>query len=78
MASESESSENADIDLNQLGEGEQMEVSFIVGEIQEDYYHSLKTILLKYAQITKTTNSELADAVVANRTVGNVVLADDD
>lgn len=55
-----------------------MEVSFLVGEIQEDYYHSLKTILLRYAQITKTTNSELADALVANRTIGNVVLADDE
>lgn len=49
-----------------------------MGEIQEDYYHSLKTILLRYAQITKTTNAELADALVANRTIGNVVLADDD
>jgi hypothetical protein len=27
-----------------------MEVSFIIGEIQEDYYHSLKTILLRYSQ----------------------------
>jgi hypothetical protein len=60
------------------GQVEQMEVSFIVGEIQEDYYHSLKTILLRYAQITKTTNAELADALVANKAVGNVVLADDD
>jgi hypothetical protein len=55
-----------------------MEVSFLVGEIQDEYYHSLKTILLRYSQITKTTNSEVADAIVANRTIGNTVLADDD
>ena len=55
-----------------------MEVSFIIGEIQDAYYHSLKTILLRYAEITKTNNSEIADAVVENKAVGNVILADDE
>lgn len=29
------------------------------------------------AEITKLTNSEIADAVVSNSQIGNVVLADD-
>ncbi len=55
-----------------------MEVAFIVAEIQECHYHSLKTILLRYAQITHTNNAELADAIIQNKQIGNVVLADDD
>ena len=55
-----------------------MEVDFLIAELNMDYYHSLKTILLKYSQLTKTTNSELADAVLNNLTIGNVSLADDD
>ena len=57
--------------------GEQIEVDFIIGEISEDYYHSLKTILLRMGQISKVTNSELADAIVANKKIGNVSMADD-
>lgn len=55
-----------------------MEVGFIIGEIQDAYYHSLKTILLRYAEITKANNAEIADAVVENKAVGNVILADDE
>jgi hypothetical protein len=34
--------------------------------------------LLRFGKITKTTDSEIADAVITNRDIGNVVLADDD
>jgi len=33
---------------------------------------------LRFGAITKTTDSEIADAVVSNKDIGNVVLADDD
>jgi hypothetical protein len=33
---------------------------------------------LRLSQITKTTNSEIADAVVLGKEIGNVVLADDE
>lgn len=66
--------------MNQIQEGqaeERIDVDFIIGEINDDYYHSLKTILLRLGQITKVTNAELADAIVANKKIGNVSLADD-
>lgn len=59
-------------------QNDNIEVFFLVGEINEKYYHSLKTILLRYGQISKITNAELADAVIENKKIGNVVLADDD
>ena len=49
-----------------------------MAELNEEYYHSLKTILLRFAEITKTTNSELADAVLKNKQVGNISLAEED
>lgn len=61
----------------QAEEAEQMEISFLIGEINEQYYHSLKTILLRYGQVTKVTNAEVADAVLQNKKIGNVSLADD-
>jgi len=33
---------------------------------------------LRLSQITKTTNSELADAVAQGKEIGNIVLADDE
>ena len=56
----------------------QIEAAFLIGEITEEHYHSLKTILVRLGQISKVNNSELADAVVGNKNIGNVCLADDD
>jgi len=44
----------------------------------EKYYHSLKTILVRFRQISKINNSEIADVILQNKNIGNVVLADDD
>ena len=44
-----------------------------MAELNEEYYHSLKTILLRFAEITKTNNSALADAVLANKQVGKYI-----
>lgn len=62
----------------ELNNKEIIEVSFIISEIFESQYHSLKTILLRYGQVVGATNSDLSDAIVSNRAVGNVALADDD
>ncbi len=35
-------------------------------------------MLLRFGQITKVTNAELADAVLQNKKIGNVSLAEDD
>jgi hypothetical protein len=71
--------EQADFDLNHVQEGgqEEVQVDFLIAELNEEYYHSLKTILLRYSQITHANHSELTDAVLSNKAIGNVTLADD-
>ena len=64
--------------LQEQAEQGQIDVNFLVAELNQEYYHSLKTILLRFAEITKTTNSELADAVLKNKQVGNISLAEED
>jgi hypothetical protein len=47
-----------------------------VAEINEKHYHSMKTILEKYARLTGIMSSDWADAIIGNPKAGNVVVAD--
>lgn len=56
---------------------ENMEFAFLISEINEQHYQSMKTILEKFARLTGIMSSEWADAIVNNPKAGNVVVADD-
>lgn len=46
-----------------------------MAEINEKHYHSMKTILEKFARLTGVISSDWADAIVGNGKAGNVVIA---
>jgi len=53
-------------------------VTFLIAEIREEYYHSMKTVLLRYGQVIGVTESEVAGEVLEKGNLGNVVVAEDE
>lgn len=49
--------QDSSLDFNNVIEGEEVQVSFLVAEINEKQYHSMKTILEKFARITGIISS---------------------
>lgn len=57
---------------------ENQKVSFLISEINEKHYHSMKTILEKFAKNSGLNSSELASTIIENSEAGNVAVVDDD
>ena len=55
-----------------------IDVSFVIAEINEVHYHSLKTVLQRFSSIVGVTSSDLAGYIVEHKEIGNVSVADDD
>lgn len=59
-------------------QGEIVNVEFLISEISEKYYHSMKTILEKLAGFTHILSSEWADTIIAHKDLGNLVDVEED